>query len=70
MAARQWTIEQRKQQSLKIKQWKPWEHSTGAITDEGKAKTSSNAYKGGIRQQIKEINKLLKDARQISINVR
>ena len=64
MAARQWTIEQRKQQSLKIKEWQPWQHSTGAKTIEGKAKASRNAYKGGFRQQLKDINQLLRDAKQ------
>ena len=61
MAARFWTEEQRKQQSLKIKQWQPWQHRKGAITIEGKAKVSRNAYKGGIRQQLIDINQLLRD---------
>lgn len=38
MAARKGTAEQRKEQSLKIKQWQPWQHSTGAKTVEGKAR--------------------------------
>ena len=59
MAARQWTLEQRKQQSLKIAQWQPWQHSTGAKTIEGKVKASSNAYRGGVRQQLKALNQLL-----------
>ncbi len=63
MAARQWTLEQRKQQASKIRQWQPWQHSTGAVTLEGKAKASRNAYKGGLRQQIKDINQLLRDQR-------
>ena len=65
MAARQWTLEQRKQQSLKIRQWQPWQQSTGAITHEGKAIASQNAYKGGARQQLKEINQLLRDAKDL-----
>ena len=65
MAARQWTLEQRKQQALKIRQWQPWQHSTGAITIEGKAKVSRNAFKGGFRQRFKDINQLLRDQRNI-----
>ena len=65
MAARKWTVEQRKQQSLKISQWQPWQHSIGAKTIEGKAKASRNAFKGGFRQQIKALNKLLGDARRV-----
>ena len=63
MAVRKWTVEQRKQQSLKIRQWQPWQNSTGAKTVEGKAKASRNAFKGGFRLQLKSINKLLREAK-------
>ena len=46
MAARNWTPEQRKQQAEKIRNWCPWEKSTGPRTDEGKAASSRNAWKG------------------------
>ena len=69
MAARQWTIEQRKQQSLKIKQWQPWQHSTGAKTIEGKAISSQNAFKSGFRQQLKDINQLLREQKQALDNL-
>ena len=59
MAARQWTEEQRKQKSLKIKQWQQWQNCTKAKTIEGKAKASRNAYRGGVRQQLKALNQLL-----------
>lgn len=68
MAARKWTSEQRKQQSLKIRQWQPWQHSTGAKTDEGKARASRNAYKGGTRELLREINLCLREQR-IALNV-
>lgn len=64
MAARQWTPEQRKEQSLKIRQWKPWEHSTGAKTLAGKAIASRNAFKGGFAQQLKGLRKTLKKHKQ------
>ena len=57
--ARKWTAEQRAQQAEKIRQWQPWQHSTGAQTLEGKAIASRNAFKGGIRQQLKALNQLL-----------
>ena len=63
MMARKWTAEQRAQQAEKIRQWQPWQHSTGAKTIEGKARASCNAYRGGIRQQLKDINQLLRDQR-------
>jgi hypothetical protein len=32
-----------------IRKWKPWEKSTGPNTEEGKAKSSQNALKHGMR---------------------
>lgn len=64
MAARTWTAEQRQRQAEVIQQWKPWERSTGPRSDEGKAKVSINAYKGGkwrtLRAAIKSLNQALR----------
>ena len=60
---RHWTATERQQQAQLIKQWQPWQHSTGARTIEGKAKASRNAFKGGFRQQLKVLNQLLRDQR-------
>ena len=62
---RQWTTQERQRQAELIKQWQPWQHSTGARTIEGKAIASRNAFKGGIRHQIKELNQLLRDQRKV-----
>ena len=56
-----WTQERRAQQSLKIRQWQPWTRSTGARTPEGKAASSRNAYRGGLRQQLRELSKSVND---------
>ena len=64
MMARKWTAEQRAQQAEKIRQWQPWQHSTGARTLEGKAIASHNAFKGGFRQQLKELRQLLQEQEQ------
>ncbi|MEA5511962.1 hypothetical protein VB715_19500 [Crocosphaera sp. UHCC 0190] len=40
-----WTKSARKRQSQLIKQWKPWNHSTGPRTSEGKHISSQNARK-------------------------
>ncbi len=63
MAARHWTAKQRAQQSVKIRQWRPWARSTGARTPEGKAASSRNAYKGGLRATLREMSRLLGEQR-------
>ena len=47
MSKNGWTQERRLKQSEAIKNWKPWEKSTGAKTAEGKEKSKMNAYKHG-----------------------
>ncbi|PPC86737.1 MAG: hypothetical protein CTY37_05225 [Methylotenera sp.] len=59
-----WTTERRQRQAQLIKQWQPWQHSTGARTLEGKAIASRNAFKGGFRQQLKELSQLLRAQKQ------
>lgn len=59
MAARKWTPEQRARQSIAIREWRPWEQSTGVKTPEGKAVSSCNAYKGGYRELLRNLSKLL-----------
>ncbi|TKR55709.1 hypothetical protein D7I39_10075 [Allopusillimonas ginsengisoli] len=60
MAARRWTLEQRLEQAEKIRSWKPWVRSTGAKTAQGKAMSSRNAYKGGVRRKGQELRKALR----------
>lgn len=49
---RQWTQEERLRQSQLIRNWRPWEQSTGAKTEAGKAASKMNAYKHGGRSAI------------------
>jgi hypothetical protein len=58
---RGWTPERRAQQSLKIRQWQPWTRSTGARTPEGKAASSRNAYRGGVRSMLNSMSELLRE---------
>jgi len=50
MARRNWTPEQRAKQSELIHSWKPWHHSTGAKTPDGKIKSSKNAFRFTMRK--------------------
>lgn len=54
-----WTKERRARQAELIRTWKPWEKSTGAKTEAGKATVSRNAWKGNHRQQIREVTRLV-----------
>ena len=58
---RHWTPEERLKQSQLIQSWQPWNKSTGARTPEGKAISSRNAHKGGIRSICREMNTLFRD---------
>ena len=58
---RHWTVEERSKQSQLIQNWQPWNKSTGARTPEGKAISSRNAHKGGVRSICREMNTLFRD---------
>ena len=55
-----WTAERKARQAELIKQWQPWKHSTGATTAAGKAKSSKNAFKGGLMKQVKGLRSIYK----------
>src|SRR5262245_40768599 len=54
-----WTSERRKRQAIAIRRWRPWEHSTGPRTEQGKARSSRNADKGGHWRKFRGMVKLL-----------
>jgi hypothetical protein len=56
-----WTPERRARQAELIRHWKPWEKSTGPQTPAGKAKVSRNAFKGGLRELLRELSRALRD---------
>ncbi len=57
MANNGWTPERRARQAELIKSWKPWQQSTGPTSAEGKARSSRNAWQGGMRQQLRTLSK-------------
>ena len=57
-----WTPERRARQAQLIRNWKPWERSTGPTTAKGKARVSRNGYKGGIRRALRTLARLLSRA--------
>ncbi|MGZ8217081.1 hypothetical protein [Methylomagnum sp.] len=58
---RKWTEEERKRQSERIRQWRPWEQSTGPKTGEGKAIASRNADQGGQRPMLRQLSRALRE---------
>jgi len=65
MAARNWTPEQRQQQAERIKTSQPWAQSTGPRTPDGKATASRNSWKGGNREILRELGRVLKAQREV-----
>lgn len=57
-----WTPERRQRQAEAIRSWAPWDHSTGPVTTEGKARASRNADRGlgAERAMLRRINKVLR----------
>lgn len=64
-----WTSERRARQAALIRNWKPWERSTGPRTAEGKARTSRNGFKGGHRAMLRalarELDVALREQREV-----
>ncbi len=62
-----WTDERRARQAEAIRRWKPWERSTGPKTEEGKAASSRNAYKGRInaRELLRNLGRLLREQKEV-----
>jgi hypothetical protein len=62
-----WTPERRARQAALIRTWQPWRASTGPRTDEGKARTARNGFKGGhcvaLRELTKQLNEVLREQR-------
>ena len=61
-----WTAERRAEQAERIRQAKPWAHSTGPRTAEGKAVSSRNADKGmaDLRKSMREFKCHMRELRE------
>ena len=56
-----WTPERRARQAELIRNWRPWEQARGPRTAEGKAASSRNAFKGGLREELRLLARALKE---------
>jgi len=64
------TPEARARQSALIRNWKPWEQSTGPTSEAGKATAAGNAMKHGIRSaewvaEQRRINAIMREFREL-----
>ena len=53
-----------------IHQWQPWRYSTDPRTPEGKAKVGLNAFKGGQRQELRELARILREQIRMERKIR
>ena len=51
LKSNRWTVERRARQALAIRSWQPWRTSTGPKTQNGKARSTRNALKHGLRSK-------------------
>lgn len=58
-----WTSERRARQAERIHEWRPWERASGPKTEAGKAVVARNAWKGGMRQVMRELGQALSKQR-------
>ena len=54
-----WTLERHKRQAELIRQWKPLAKSTGPKSQEGKERVARNSWRGGHRQELRELSTVL-----------
>ena len=52
-----------------IQSWQPWNKSTGPRTAQGRAKAAQNAFKGGIRPQLRLIARVLRKQRKSQLEL-
>jgi len=57
MGTSSWPPERRAKQAAKIREDKPWEQSTGPRTEEGKARSSQNAFRYSSRSALRAIGR-------------
>jgi hypothetical protein len=55
-----WSEEQRRLQAARIRQRQPWLKSTGPRSEDGKKRSSMNAFKGGTRKTLREFAALIR----------
>ncbi len=56
-----WTAERRAKQAKAIRRWRPWTRSTGPRTAQGKAISSTNAFRGGARPLLRRFARELRE---------
>jgi hypothetical protein len=58
------TPEHRALRAELIRHWKPWEKSTGPKSPEGKARSAMRGFKGGTREVLRELARVLREQQE------
>lgn len=56
-----WSMERRRRQAELILTWRPWEQSTGPRTEAGKQTVSRNAWRGGQRERLRDLARVVNE---------
>ncbi len=64
-----WTTEARLKQAQRIRALCPWKHATGPRSEEGKARSARNAWKGGVRATVARFSRILRETAAITRKV-
>ncbi len=59
------TPEHRAKRAELIRRWKPWEKSTGPKSPEGKARSAMRGFKGGTREMLRELARMLREQAEV-----
>jgi hypothetical protein len=54
------TPEHKKLRAALILSWKPWEHSTGPKSRDGKKRSAMRGYKGSERSNLRTLSRVMK----------
>ena len=65
-----WTLERRQRQAELIRRWKPWEKSTGPKSPEGKARSAMRGFKGGTREMLRELARMLREQAEVMARIK
>ena len=59
-----WTAARKARQRVLIRNWRPWENSTGPKSEEGKVRSAMRGFKGATRPTLRALASVLRQQRE------